>query len=537
MKRLMTLALLLCMSVSTVVHAHGKHDRHAMWQKMLQRTPMAAGAAFDEQGTLWQAQIREGKLWVNFSTDFGNSFNQAVAVNSQPEIIAANGENRPQIAFAKGQVLVAWAQSLPDTPFSGHVRFSVSSDKGKTWSQPANINDDSHAVSHSFVTLLSQPNGVQAVWLDGRERVKNPSFKGTSVFTASYDANQQSFGKNQKQAEHSCECCQIAVAADSQGQSYALWRHIFDNNIRDHALINLNAKQPLTRVTHNQWQIEACPHHGPGLSIDAQDTKHLVWFNQDSQEQQVLFYGQMPAGANKLTKQIGLGNLERQTTYPAVISSGKRLVLAWVEFDGERNQVMVAQSQDGGQNFSTAQSLLSSEEEHARPILLNYQERVFVAWNQPQQGLAIAEVESEKAITKNELKAFTKPSLEQIIQQHQGKPFVLAFWSLDCRYCNEEFALLKQALHEHQQLALELVTTDPIEDSAAILARLEAAGLADNPGWAFAENANKLRFHIDKSWYGELPRTYFFHKDGTLSAHSGMLDEQEFKRWIADNYL
>lgn len=134
------------------------------------------------------------------------------------------------------------------------------------------------------------------------------------------------------------------------------------------------------------------------------------------------------------------------------------------------------------------------------------------------------------------LKPFVKSSLEQIMQTHEGKPFVLAFWSLDCRYCNEEFALFKQELEANKHLIIELVTTDNIEDSAAIVHRLEGAGLQNNMGWAFAENANKLRFHIDKNWYGELPRTYFFNKDGSVNAHSGMVDEQEFRQWVVENY-
>ena len=134
------------------------------------------------------------------------------------------------------------------------------------------------------------------------------------------------------------------------------------------------------------------------------------------------------------------------------------------------------------------------------------------------------------------LKPFVKTSLEQILQQHQGKAFVLSFWSLDCRYCSEEFALFKQELDANKNLVIELITTDPISDSEAVLARLKQANLHTNPGWAFAENANKLRFHIDKNWYGELPRNYLFSKDGSVTAHSGMLDEAEFKAWVAANH-
>ena len=112
---------------------------------------------------------------------------------------------------------------------------------------------------------------------------------------------------------------------------------------------------------------------------------------------------------------------------------------------------------------------------------------------------------------------------------------MLSFWSLDCRYCNEEFALFKSALTTHKSLVIELVATDDLASRDLVQARLEQAGLAANSNWIFAENGNKLRFHIDKNWYGELPRTYFFNKDGSVRAQSGKIDDSDFKQWLAHN--
>ncbi len=394
MKKLLVLMGLL---FSTCLYAHNgeEHsmDRQAMWQKMLQRTPIAAGVAFDKDGTLWQASVLAGRLRVQFSKDFGATFSDPIAVNSEEEIIAANGENRPQIAFSQGLIVVAWAQSLPDVPFTGNVRFSVSGDQGKSWSAPANINDDRLPAGHSFVSFIQTGENIQAVWLDGRLRAKNPSFKGSAVFTAQFIPAKQSFGKNRKLAEHSCECCQITTAQDNKGNTFALWRHIFKDNIRDHALINLNGKEAPVRVTFNNWKIEACPHHGPSLAIDSKNTKHMVWFNQDSKDAHVLFYGQMKTSDSKPSKVLGVGNTDNQTSYPAVISTEKRLVLAWTEFDGETTHVMSMESKDFGQTFSAPKSLMKSDKEQARPILLAFNERVFLAWHGPETGLNVVEIQ------------------------------------------------------------------------------------------------------------------------------------------------
>lgn len=370
-------------------------DRAAMWQKMLERQPIAVGAAFAPDGTLWQASVLAGHLRVQSSNDFGANFSEPILVNPEAEIIAANGENRPQIAFSQGLMVLAWAQSLPDIPFTGLVRFSVSADQGKTWSTPANINDDSQPAGHSFVSLVSAGDQLQAVWLDGRLRVKNPHFKGSAVYSATFIPEQQRFGRNRKLAEHSCECCQLASASDRKGNSYAIWRHIFKDNIRDHALVNLNGKEFPVRATFNNWHIEACPHHGPGLSIDKHNTKHLVWFNQDERDAHVVFYGQMKAKDSKTSGVRGLGNTNNQVSLPAVISTEQRLVLAWVEFDGENALLMSSESSDFGKSFRSAQVQLSRTDEYARPILLAFQERVFALWNSPQSGLKIIEIQPQ----------------------------------------------------------------------------------------------------------------------------------------------
>ncbi|NQZ12179.1 MAG: TlpA family protein disulfide reductase, partial [Algicola sp.] len=44
--------------------------------------------------------------------------------------------------------------------------------------------------------------------------------------------------------------------------------------------------------------------------------------------------------------------------------------------------------------------------------------------------------------------------------------------------------------------------------------------------------ATKGRFVLDPSWYGELPRSYFYQADGSRKAKSGLVSEADLTLWL-----
>jgi hypothetical protein len=50
--------------------------------------------------------------------------------------------------------------------------------------------------------------------------------------------------------------------------------------------------------------------------------------------------------------------------------------------------------------------------------------------------------------------------------------------------------------------------------------------------WQFSESDDeRLRYSIDKQWYGELPRTYYYDKAHQIKSLSGSQDEEWLKQW------
>ncbi len=136
-----------------------------------------------------------------------------------------------------------------------------------------------------------------------------------------------------------------------------------------------------------------------------------------------------------------------------------------------------------------------------------------------------------------EIKPFVRGSYQQIIAARQGKPFIISFWSLSCTHCMDEMAMLKKLSKKYPKLDLVLVSTDTPEEIKLVAATLEKVSPRSAETWIFADSyGDRLRFEVDKQWYGELPRTYFFNAKNEVTAISGKLEQKEVEQWIKEQY-
>lgn len=133
-----------------------------------------------------------------------------------------------------------------------------------------------------------------------------------------------------------------------------------------------------------------------------------------------------------------------------------------------------------------------------------------------------------------EVRRFEVGSYAQIRHSQEGRPFLLALWSVTCAPCYEELEMLGKLLKKQPQLRLVLVSTDASVPKATVLRTLERYEVAGAQNWVFADDyVEQLRFEIDPKWRGELPRTYFFHGDGSVRALSGKLEAKAVEAWLA----
>lgn len=151
--------------------------------------------------------------------------------------------------------------------------------------------------------------------------------------------------------------------------------------------------------------------------------------------------------------------------------------------------------------------------------------------------LGILSIVPPTALAAQEIKPFVRGSYQQIVSARQGKPFIVNFWSLTCSYCKVELSMFKKLAKKYPGLDLVLISTDSPEEAAPISATLAKFSLGKAEAWVFADSyTERLRFEVDKKWYGELPRTYFFNADNEVKAISGKLDQGDVEQWIMHQY-
>jgi hypothetical protein len=382
-----------------------EHEGHTTTAKKAVRAPEAVlGPAarfssvptphFDATGRLWVAFVEGDAVYVASSKDRGKSFGSGVRLTPEPEKIDANGEARPKLVVApNGNILVSWTQAL-GKPHTGNVRFSRSTDGGRSFSKPVTLNDDGLVTGHRFDTLGVGPRGeVVVAWVDKRDREKalelGQKYEGAAIYYAISQDGGLTFAPNRKLKDYACECCRLALAFDAQGVAALVWRDILPGGIRDHSLARLSASASDTspaRATFDDWKISACPHHGPSLSVGSDGTYHLGWFTGDGRRGGGVFYARSTSEGRSFDEPQRFGNPE-SAGRPTVLALGNRVWLAWKEFkDGVGTVLLVTASRDGGTRWDAPRTLATTRHDSDHPFLLSNGKDVFASWFSSDEG-------------------------------------------------------------------------------------------------------------------------------------------------------
>jgi thiol-disulfide isomerase/thioredoxin len=148
-------------------------------------------------------------------------------------------------------------------------------------------------------------------------------------------------------------------------------------------------------------------------------------------------------------------------------------------------------------------------------------------------AFAVIALVTAASATAAEFKPFTAQSTDTIRAAHAGKPFVLAFWSIYCEPCRDEMAVWKATRSRHPEMPIVLVATDPLAEHGTMKRFLAQYDPGSVELFAFADEfSERVRFAVDRTWRGELPRAYFFDATGRSEAHSGLVDNQWVESWI-----
>jgi hypothetical protein len=386
--------LVLGMTTALSANAQSKPMKHA------KRIQLATGAALGPDGRLWVVGLNEqGQMFMQSSPAQAlGQWTAPVILNTQQDEIAADGESRPKMAFGpNGWAVVTYTQPLPK-PYTGFVRMLRSTDGGQTFSAPFTVHQDRQEITHRFESMLFDAQGnLHTLWIDKRDmpaKGAGPKYIGAAVYGNVSKDGGATFGPDYKLADHSCECCRIAMSNTPDGKVAAVWRHVFGEQTRDHAFAVLpgassvasssaqGQSKPPVRSTFDDWQINACPHHGPGLAaITSQTGFHMVWFGirkQDGQDVPGVRYARLNANGEPLLSSVK-ALPDARAEHADVLAHKQRVVVVWRSSEGSTSTLKAWISENEGQSFSV-KVLGQTQGPNDHPRLVQRAEKMLVVW-------------------------------------------------------------------------------------------------------------------------------------------------------------
>jgi hypothetical protein len=179
-------------------------------------------AAIAPDGSIHVVMIRGGNIVVSSSAD-GTTFSESVAIDAKGK--AKGGMQRgPRIGVDKKGALVVTAPLCFDEaefkkPYPTNELWIVrSSDGGKTWTKPAQVNDSPKTAAEALHWMAVAPDGdAHVAFLDFREGKTNCLWYARA-------GSDNKVGKNVKLTGPVCECCAPGMACDEKGNPYIVVR-------------------------------------------------------------------------------------------------------------------------------------------------------------------------------------------------------------------------------------------------------------------------------------------------------------------------
>ncbi|HEX8310273.1 MAG TPA: sialidase family protein [Chthoniobacteraceae bacterium] len=211
------------------------------------------------------------------STNGGRSFSPPTTVANLPKL--ALGMRRGPRISATDSTLVISAIS----PDEGSLRAWVSTDEGRTWAQPVQINDVPNSAREGLHAMAGDGKGfVIAMWLDLRNGGMELWSSTSSDGGTSWGANIRVYASPDGNI---CECCHPSVAVSSKGEIAVMWRNWLAGS-RDMYLAmsrdggrTFSAAQKLGEGT---WKLNGCPMDGGAVAFDHAGQPLTTWRREKS---------------------------------------------------------------------------------------------------------------------------------------------------------------------------------------------------------------------------------------------------------------
>jgi thiol-disulfide isomerase/thioredoxin len=147
--------------------------------------------------------------------------------------------------------------------------------------------------------------------------------------------------------------------------------------------------------------------------------------------------------------------------------------------------------------------------------------------------LLLASAALVPASQESPLKSFERGSWKEVLRSHAGHPTLVHFWGVTCGPCKIELPELGEFMKHHPAIDVVTVSADLVPNlGPATRSMLQDAGLSSAENWIFSDDfAERLRFEIDPTWQGDIPRTMLISRDGEVTTIEGSAGIADLEKW------
>jgi thiol-disulfide isomerase/thioredoxin len=147
--------------------------------------------------------------------------------------------------------------------------------------------------------------------------------------------------------------------------------------------------------------------------------------------------------------------------------------------------------------------------------------------------LLLASAALVPASQESPLRPFERGSWKEVLRSHAGHPTLVHFWGVTCGPCKVELPELGEFMKHHPAIDVVTISADLVPNlGPATRSMLRDAGLSSAENWIFSDGfAERLRFEIDPTWQGDIPRTMLISRDGEITTIEGSAEVADLEKW------
>jgi len=298
-----------------------------------------------------------------------------------------NWADLPQIYHAGGDgFAVSYLEMSDKGTYDYDIKVAMSSDRGKTWTDPVVPHQDNIKGEHGFVTFYEYGNETGLIWLDARAMIGGDGGHGTGTMRL-YSSTINSAGEMGTEImidDMVCECCPTTSVTTSIGPVVA-YRDRSKDETRNIRLAYVDGSYPSVDLNDDGWVIPGCPVNGPVMAANGENIA-IAWYTAPDNNSKVNIAFSRDGGFS-FSDPIRMDGGSAIGRTDAVWLNDNTVLVSWLK-EGEETGELILKSihMDNGQIEKQISYSINSGRGSGYPKLAITGDFIFVTWTEPGEG-------------------------------------------------------------------------------------------------------------------------------------------------------